>query len=109
MGGLFEQVVKEMRAHPITLILVLIALGGFVFGYTNFARASEVEILKASMEDQSKINTCRWLSDKIDTLETDIYVLERDKADSKWINEKKIDLAKLKSRYRQTTCSTTGY
>ena len=109
MGGLIEQVIKEMKAHPVTLVLVLISLGAVSTGYSKWAKASDVTILAANIESQAKINTCRWLSDKIDTLETDIYVLERDGADSKWINEKKIELAKLKSRYRQTTCSTTGY
>lgn len=109
MGSLFEQVVKEMKAHPITLTLVLIGMAAITFGYTDFARAAEVEVLKASLEHQEKISTCRWLSDKIDDLETTIYVLERDEAEPEWINEKKAVLRKLKGRFNQATCSSTSY
>ena len=50
MTGLFEQVVKEMKAHPITLILVMMALGAGVFGFANYARASEVKLVEDKVD-----------------------------------------------------------
>jgi hypothetical protein len=50
MTGLFEQVTKEMKSHPITLVLVLLALGSALFGWANYARASEVKLVEAKVD-----------------------------------------------------------
>tara|TARA_R100001143_G_C3360997_1_gene135672 strand:- start:6332 stop:6664 length:333 start_codon:yes stop_codon:yes gene_type:complete len=104
-----EQVVKEMKSHPITLTLVVIATAAIGFGYYNFAYANEVELLKANQVAESKVNTCRWLSDKIDDLEVDIFNLKKAGANAAWIREKESDLRDKRERYRETTCSTMTY
>jgi len=109
MQWFFEQVAKEMKAHPITLILVLGGAVAIALGYASFATAGEVEQLKINQERESKVNTCRWLSDKIDDLQVDIFNLEKANADPKWVNEKKSDLARKQDRYSKTTCSTISY
>ena len=50
MTGLFQQVAKEMRSHPITLTLVVAGMVAIVFGYTSFARASEVKLVEAKVD-----------------------------------------------------------
>lgn len=109
MSGLFDQVVKEMKSHPVTLILVLIALGSASVGYSTYARASDLQALKANLELQSRVQTCRWLSDKIDSHESDIRLLEKDGAEDDWIEEKKADLKRLKERYAATNCASMVY
>ena len=107
--GLFEQVVKEMKSHPITLTLVLICLGATSFAWTTHAKASDVQVLQASLEKQNKLQTCRWLSDKIDNTENAIRLLEKDGAEEDWVVEKKKQLNRLKERYDATTCPNLVY
>lgn len=109
MQWLFEQVAKEMKSHPVTLVLVIGGIIAIGLGYSLFATAGEVEQLKVNQEKESKIGTCRWLSDKIDDLRVDIFNLEKDGADAAWVNEKKSDLQDKEDRYKQTTCSTIVY
>lgn len=109
MGSLFEQVVKEMKSHPITLILVLIALGTTGLGYNTYARAEDVQILKASIEVQNKIQTCRYLSDKIDNYEANIRLLEKDDADEAWVLEKRDELRRLNEKYDSAHCKSVNY
>ena len=104
-----EQVVKEMKSHPVTLIIVLSCTAAIIYGFPNFAKASEVEALKVSIERQNKVQTCRWLSDKIDNTENAIRLLEKDGADDNWIEDKKKALKRLKERYEATTCGSTVY
>ena len=109
MGSLFEQVVKEMKGHPITLILVLVALGSAAAGYGTYARAEDVNILKTSIETQAKIQTCRYLSDKIDSYEANIRLLEKESADEAWVIEKKSELKRLNEKYESTHCKSVNY
>ena len=109
VGSLFEQVVKEMKGHPITLILVLIALGTTGLGYNTYARAEDVQILKASIEVQNKIQTCRYLSDKIDNYEANIRLLEKDDADEAWVIEKRDELRRLNEKYDSANCRSVNY
>lgn len=98
-----------MKGHPITLILVLVALGSAVAGYSTYARAEDVNILKASIEVQTKIQTCRYLSDKIDSHEANIRLLEKEEADEAWIIEKKDELKRLNGKYEASNCRAVNY
>ena len=109
MGSLFEQVVKEMKGHPITLILVLIALGSSALGYNTYARAEDLVVLKANLEIQTKIETCRWLSDKIEGNEDSIRMLVRDEADERLINTKRKNLERFKERYEAANCRAISF
>ena len=109
VGSLFEQVVKEMKGHPITLILVLIALGASALGYNTYARAEDLVVLKASLEAQTKIETCRWISDKIEGNEDSIRTLERDEADERLIIAKRKNLERFKERYEAANCRSVSY
>lgn len=109
MTWLMEQLVKELKGQPITLLVVLALVGYSAFSYTNHASAAELEVIAGQLASIEKVNECRWLSDKISDLQTEIYILERDGADTAWINEKKNELKRLESRYKLTTCSQTGY
>ena len=109
MGSLFEQVVKEMKGHPITLILVLIALGSSALGYNTYARAEDLVVLKANLEIQTKIETCRWIADKIEVNEEYVRTLERDEADERLIITKKKNLERFKERYEAANCRSVQY
>ena len=50
MTGLFEQVAKEMKSHPITLILVIAGWAAIVLGAANFARAAEVKVVEEKVD-----------------------------------------------------------
>ena len=50
MTGLFEQVAKEMKSHPLTLILVLAGWAAIITGATTFASASEVKIVETKVD-----------------------------------------------------------
>ena len=109
VGSLFEQVVKEMKGHPITLILVLIALGASALGYNTYARAEDLVVLKASLEAQTKIETCRWISDKIEGNEDSIRTLVRDEADERLIIAKRKNLERFKERYEAANCRAISF
>lgn len=114
-----------MKSHPITLVLILIGMVAIAFGYANFARATDLadvketlerqtEALTNSLDDQkkaleaqNKVQTCRWLSDKIDNNENAIRLLERDDADDQWIIEKRRTVEKLKDLYTTNHCTST--
>lgn len=105
----FEQLVVEMREKPWTMLTIAFLIAFSFYGWLNFARASEVEDVKRELEDQGKIQECRWLSDKIESLENKLYVLERDGADPERIHEKDQQLRKFQDRYDATTCAVTKY
>lgn len=58
------------------------------------------------IDEQSLLNECRWLSDKIDTLEYEIYVLERDDAPDDFLRSKRTVLNKSKAKYDFLQCVT---
>lgn len=109
MTWLVEQLVKETKGHPITLLVLLALVGYALFSYGDHASASELEAIKSQLDRDSKINECRWITDKISELQNQIYILERDAADQEWINEKKRELTRFQQRYNATTCAKSGY
>ena len=50
MTGLFEQVAKEMKSHPLTLMLVIIGWLAIFIGYASFARAADVQLVEAKVD-----------------------------------------------------------
>ena len=50
MTGLFEQVAKEMKSHPLTLILVVLGCVAIVVGAATFARADEVKTVEKKVD-----------------------------------------------------------
>ena len=50
MTGLFEQVAKEMKSHPLTLILVVLGWVAIVVGAATFARADEVKTVEKKVD-----------------------------------------------------------
>ena len=50
MTGLFEQVAKEMKSHPITLTLVIAGMVAVGFLFANYATASEVKMVEAKVD-----------------------------------------------------------
>lgn len=50
MTSFIEQAISEMKSHPITLLLVIAGWLAIGFGYTNFARASEVKLVEGKVD-----------------------------------------------------------
>lgn len=50
MTGLFEQVAKEMKSHPLTLILVLAGWVAIAFGAMSYATAAEVKAVEKKVD-----------------------------------------------------------
>lgn len=58
-----------------------------------------------TIEAQAEINECRYLSEKIDSLEYEIYVLERDGASPDFIESKSQALEKVHRRFDALGCA----
>lgn len=58
------------------------------------------------IDTQAMLNECRWLDDKIDTLDYEIYVLKRDTASPDFIRSKEQTLKKHRAKYESLLCVT---
>lgn len=56
------------------------------------------------IDTQALLNECRWLDDKIDGLEYEIYVLKRDVASPDFIRSKETTLRKHRDKYIALNC-----
>lgn len=54
---------------------------------------------------QALVSECRWLQDKLDRLRYEIYVLERDKANGDFIQEKKSQLIPVQEKFNLLACA----
>lgn len=61
--------------------------------------------LEEDLAEDRLINECRWLQDKLDEIEYEIYVLQRDGADGDFIRSKEAQLKKVERRYSSLDCA----
>jgi hypothetical protein len=57
------------------------------------------------MLHENKLNECRYLSDKIDRLEYEIYVLERDQASPDLVQSRRQNLSRIQRRFNALQCA----
>lgn len=57
------------------------------------------------LDSQAVLNECRWLSDKIERVEYEIYVLRRDQASPDFIQTKTQTLNRHRNRYNALQCA----
>lgn len=56
------------------------------------------------LDTQALLSECRWLDDKIDGLEYEIYILKRDTASPDFIRSKESTLGKHRAKYIALNC-----
>ena len=56
------------------------------------------------IDTQANLNECRYLDDKIDRLDYEIYILKRDQASPDYIREKESNLRKHRSKFLVLGC-----
>lgn len=56
------------------------------------------------LDTQAILNECRWIDDKIDGLEYEIYILKRDQASADFIRSKESTLRKHRDKYLALHC-----
>lgn len=58
------------------------------------------------MDSQAILNECRWLSDKIDRIEYEIYTMERDGVSGDFVQPKRQQRERLRNRYVALSCAS---
>ena len=66
----------------------------------------QFEDLRTQVTHESRMGQCRWLSDKIDRLEYEIYQLERDNASRDFIQSKRQQLEQERRRFNALNCAS---
>ena len=66
---------------------------------------SRMDNIKQEFEKESKLSKCRWLSDKLDRLRSEIYTLERDNADRDFVQSKKNQLRNIERDFDALSCA----
>jgi len=66
----------------------------------------QFEDLRRQVTHESRMGQCRWLSDKIDRLEYEIYQLERDNASRDFIQSKRQQLEQERRRFNALNCAS---
>jgi hypothetical protein len=66
---------------------------------------SKFDQLGKQLQDIDKINECRFLSEKIDQLEYQIYELERDNASADLVQSRRQNLSRIQRRFNALQCA----
>ena len=64
-----------------------------------------IDTVNEQVTHESKLNECRYLSDKIDRLEYEIYVLQRDQASPDFIQSKASLLQRERRKFTALLCA----
>jgi len=66
----------------------------------------EIDNLVQNLNEQQQTNTCRWLSDRVDSLQYEVYVLKRDDASPDFIQSKVTQLDKIPRKFAALNCAS---
>ncbi len=65
----------------------------------------EFGVLEDRLDVAELVNKCRWLSDRVDRLRYEIYILERDNASPDFIQSKRTDLINEEREFNALRCA----
>lgn len=63
MTALVQQLIKEMKSHPVTMLTVIVLVFSAWWGYSNFAKASEVQAVNSKIDRVLEIQIAATLRD----------------------------------------------
>ncbi len=68
------------------------------------AMNTQIADVGMKIDTQGNLNECRYLDDKIDRLDYEIYILKRDEASPDYIRDKESQLTKHRAKYTILKC-----
>lgn len=73
-------------------------------GLIHTAMNTQIADVGKKIDTQANLSECRYLDDKIDRLDYEIYILKRDEAGADYIRSKEVQLRKHRDKYISLEC-----
>lgn len=73
-------------------------------GVIHDAMNTQIADVGLKIDTQANLSECRYLDDKIDRLDYEIYILKRDEASPDYIRDKESQLTKHRAKFTSLKC-----